>query len=122
MGPPGPVTGFPPPPLPYGAAILTVLSDRSGNVALLVGIAWMINFGSLSLVYYLAFLSGSVEIELVSFLLVLAAVTVSAQIPFSSWLPAAMAVHTPLPVLVHSSASVTASVYWLIHFSRSFGH
>jgi NADH:ubiquinone oxidoreductase subunit 5 (subunit L)/multisubunit Na+/H+ antiporter MnhA subunit len=32
--------------------------------------------------YYLEFLSGSVEIELISFLVVLAALTKSAQIPF----------------------------------------
>jgi NADH:ubiquinone oxidoreductase subunit 5 (subunit L)/multisubunit Na+/H+ antiporter MnhA subunit len=37
----------------------------------------------------LEFLSGSVEIELISFLFVLAAITKSAQIPFSSWLSAA---------------------------------
>nr|YP_009250630.1 NADH dehydrogenase subunit 5 [Heterotermes nr. tenuis COL.4PUERTO]AMX22959.1 NADH dehydrogenase subunit 5 [Heterotermes nr. tenuis COL.4PUERTO] len=106
----------------YGAGMLTVLSNRIGDVALLMVIAWMINFGSWSFVYYLDFLSGSVEMELISFLVVLAAMTKSAQIPFSSWLPAAMAAPTPVSALVHSSTLVTAGVYLLIRFSPSFGY
>ncbi|RWS06001.1 NADH dehydrogenase subunit 5 (mitochondrion)-like protein [Dinothrombium tinctorium] len=105
----------------YGAGMLTVLSNRIGDVALLMVIAWIINFGSWSFVYYLDFLSGSVEMELISFLVVLAAMTRSAQIPFSSWLPAAMAAPTPVSALVHSSTLVTAGVYLLIRFSPSFG-
>nr|YP_009250448.1 NADH dehydrogenase subunit 5 [Coptotermes frenchi]AMX22647.1 NADH dehydrogenase subunit 5 [Coptotermes frenchi] len=106
----------------YGAGMLTVLSNRIGDVALLMVIAWMLNFGSWSFIYYLDFLSGSVEMELISFLVVLAAMTSSAQIPFSSWLPAAMAAPTPVSALVHSSTLVTAGVYLLIRFSPSFGH
>ena len=30
----------------YGAGMLTVLSNRIGDVALLMAIAWIINFGS----------------------------------------------------------------------------
>nr|AQP29204.1 NADH dehydrogenase subunit 5 [Cyrilliotermes angulariceps] len=104
----------------YGAGMLTVLSNRIGDVALLMAIAWTINFGSWSFIYYLEFLSGSIEMELISFLVVLAAMTSSAQIPFSSWLPAAMAAPTPVSALVHSSTLVTAGVYLLIRFSPSF--
>nr|QXT44226.1 NADH dehydrogenase subunit 5 [Adaiphrotermes sp. CIVT232] len=106
----------------YGAGMLTVLSNRIGDVALLMVIAWMINFGSWSFIYYLDFLSGSFEMGLISFLVVLAAMTSSAQIPFSSWLPAAMAAPTPVSALVHSSTLVTAGVYLLIRFSPSFGY
>jgi len=107
----------------YGArTMLTVLSNRIGDVALLIVIAWIINFDSWSFIYYLEFLSGSVEMELISFLVVLAAMTMNAQIPFSSWLPAAMAAPTPVSALVHSSTLVTAGVYLLIRFSPSFSY
>nr|YP_009350189.1 NADH dehydrogenase subunit 5 [Agnathotermes crassinasus]AQP26532.1 NADH dehydrogenase subunit 5 [Agnathotermes crassinasus] len=106
----------------YGAGMLTVLSNRIGDVALLMSIAWMINFGSWNFIYYLEFLSNTFEMELISFLVVLAAMTSSAQIPFSSWLPAAMAAPTPVSALVHSSTLVTAGVYLLIRFSPSFSY
>ena len=53
---------------PYGSGIFTVLSNRIGDVALLVLITWIINFGVRSFIYYLEFLSVSVKIELISFL------------------------------------------------------
>nr|URX54234.1 NADH dehydrogenase subunit 5 [Neotermes sp. 6 AB-2022a] len=105
----------------YNAGMLTVLSNRVGDVALLMVIAWMVNFGSWNYIYYLDFLMGSFEMNLISLLVVLAAMTKSAQIPFSSWLPAAMAAPTPVSALVHSSTLVTAGVYLLIRFSPAFG-
>nr|QVM79173.1 NADH dehydrogenase subunit 5 [Spondylis buprestoides] len=104
----------------FNAGMLTALSNRIGDVALLMSIAWMLNFGSWSYIFYLEFMKEDKIMSLISYLVVLAALTKSAQIPFSSWLPAAMAAPTPVSSLVHSSTLVTAGVYLLIRFNFSF--
>nr|AMW02899.1 NADH dehydrogenase subunit 5 [Fruhstorferiola sp. DLG-2016] len=101
----------------YSAGMLTALSNRIGDVAILISIAWMLNFGGWNYIYYYDFISFSFEMKIITMLIVLAAMTKSAQIPFSSWLPAAMAAPTPVSALVHSSTLVTAGVYLLIRFS-----
>nr|AOY39442.1 NADH dehydrogenase subunit 5 [Derodontidae sp. BMNH 899913] len=101
----------------YNAGMITALSNRIGDVALLISIAWMLNYGSWNLIFYIFEYKSSDEMNLISMLLVLAAMTKSAQMPFSSWLPAAMAAPTPVSSLVHSSTLVTAGVYLMIRFN-----
>nr|YP_005255131.1 NADH dehydrogenase subunit 5 [Fergusonina taylori]ADY85998.1 NADH dehydrogenase subunit 5 [Fergusonina taylori] len=101
----------------YNAGMLTVLSNRVGDVALLMGIAWALNFGSFNVMSFFEVMHSNIEMFIIGWLLVIAAMTKSAQIPFSSWLPAAMAAPTPVSALVHSSTLVTAGVYLLIRFN-----
>nr|YP_010294904.1 NADH dehydrogenase subunit 5 [Oiceoptoma thoracicum]UMO90842.1 NADH dehydrogenase subunit 5 [Oiceoptoma thoracicum] len=103
----------------YNAGMLTALTNRIGDVALLMSIAWMLNYGSWNYIFYIECMKSDFSMELISYLVVLAAMTKSAQIPFSSWLPAAMAAPTPVSSLVHSSTLVTAGVYLLIRFSSA---
>nr|QUB07157.1 NADH dehydrogenase subunit 5 [Physosmaragdina sp. N56] len=106
----------------FNAGMLTALTNRIGDVALLMAIAWMFNFGSWSFFYYLEACSNDYAMMMISWLVMLAALTKSAQIPFSSWLPAAMAAPTPVSSLVHSSTLVTAGVYLLIRFNFCFSN
>nr|YP_009364882.1 NADH dehydrogenase subunit 5 [Aiolopus thalassinus]ARJ31493.1 NADH dehydrogenase subunit 5 [Aiolopus thalassinus] len=101
----------------YNAGMLTALSNRIGDVSILISISWMLNFGSWNYIYYYDFIIDSFEMKFITILIILASMTKSAQIPFSSWLPAAMAAPTPVSALVHSSTLVTAGVYLLIRFS-----
>nr|QGR23975.1 NADH dehydrogenase subunit 5 [Drosophila borborema]QGR24027.1 NADH dehydrogenase subunit 5 [Drosophila seriema] len=101
----------------YNAGMLTALSNRIGDVALLLAIAWMLNYGSWNYIFYLEIMQNEFEMMIIGSLVMLAAMTKSAQIPFSSWLPAAMAAPTPVSALVHSSTLVTAGVYLLIRFN-----
>nr|UJI65720.1 NADH dehydrogenase subunit 5 [Glossina brevipalpis] len=101
----------------YNAGMLTALSNRIGDVALLLSIAWMINYGGWNYIFYLDVMKNMIDMQLIMLLVMLAAMTKSAQIPFSSWLPAAMAAPTPVSALVHSSTLVTAGVYLLIRFN-----
>nr|YP_009230506.1 NADH dehydrogenase subunit 5 [Oedaleus infernalis]ALK03236.1 NADH dehydrogenase subunit 5 [Oedaleus infernalis] len=101
----------------YNAGMLTALSNRIGDVSILIAISWMLNFGSWNYIYYYCFINDSFEMKVITMLIIMAAMTSSAQIPFSSWLPAAMAAPTPVSALVHSSTLVTAGIYLLIRFN-----
>nr|APL97227.1 NADH dehydrogenase subunit 5 [Crypturopus tuberculatus] len=94
------------------AGMLTILSNRVGDVAILLSISLMFSAGSFD--FYL----GLDETEKgLALLIILAGASKSAQMPFSAWLPAAMAAPTPVSALVHSSTLVTAGVYMLIRFN-----
>nr|QHN56501.1 NADH dehydrogenase subunit 5 [Nysius plebeius] len=102
----------------YNAGMLTILTNRLGDVAILLGVGLMFSDGSWYFMYhnFYNYLLGSYLV----FMVVMASFTKSAQLPFSSWLPAAMAAPTPVSALVHSSTLVTAGVYLMIRFNCLF--
>lgn len=98
------------------AGILTALSNRIGDVAILLAISLLASRGGWNFYFYTELLSAREGARLLGGLVVLAAITKRAQIPFSAWLPAAIAAPTPVSALVHSSTLVTAGVYLLVRF------
>lgn len=101
----------------FNAGILTALTNRLGDVLILISIALARSIGSFNFMRYNYNFESSDWLVLSIFIAV-AACTKSAQIPFSAWLPAAMAAPTPVSALVHSSTLVTAGVYLLIRFYK----
>nr|ATI10814.1 NADH dehydrogenase subunit 5 [Megalophasma granulatum] len=101
----------------FNSGMITALSNRVGDSMLLMSIAWMFSYGGWNYFIYLDFFTINFDCQLIGWLIVIAAMTKSAQIPFSPWLPAAMAAPTPVSSLVHSSTLVTAGVYLLIRFN-----
>nr|AWN56390.1 NADH dehydrogenase subunit 5 [Selenophorus alternans]AWN56429.1 NADH dehydrogenase subunit 5 [Tetracha sp. DPP-2018] len=101
----------------YNAGMITALMNRVGDVMLLISITWMLNYGSWNFIFYMDFMKNDIYMAMIGLLVMVAGMTKSAQIPFSSWLPAAMAAPTPVSALVHSSTLVTAGVYLLIRFN-----
>lgn len=99
-------------PKSLAAGIVTALTNRIGDVMLLLAIAWTLNQGHWNILHMWLTDENTYQILAIT----VAAITKRAQIPFSSWLPAAMAAPTPVSALVHSSTLVTAGVFLLIRF------
>nr|BDQ43753.1 NADH dehydrogenase subunit 5 [Metaphire communissima] len=99
-------------PKSLAAGMITALTNRIGDVMLLLSIAWTLNQGHWNIIH----MWETSMFTWQSAAIMLAAMTKSAQMPFSSWLPAAMAAPTPVSALVHSSTLVTAGVFLLIRF------
>lgn len=102
------------------AGILTILINRVGDVAILLTISWIFNYGNWNF-YYLPLMYLNEQLLVIEILVILAAITKRAQVPFSAWLPAAIAAPTPVSSLVHSSTLVTAGVYLIIRFRELIG-
>ena len=103
-----------------GSGIITFISNRVGDGLLIVSIGLMVSMNSWNIFFVEGFIGPFV---LVLWCVVIGAITKRAQIPFSAWLPAAIAAPTPVSALVHSSTLVTAGVYLIIRFHEQvFGN
>nr|AOX15190.1 NADH dehydrogenase subunit 5 [Achatinella sowerbyana] len=94
----------------FKAGMLTLLSNRIGDIMIMWSFTFFCYLG-----YFNIFPLEKCHFTCL-LLLTIAAMTKSAQYPFSAWLPAAMAAPTPVSALVHSSTLVTAGVFLLIRF------
>lgn len=92
--------------------MITALRNRVGDVFLLLRIGWILRQGH----WKALFIWDTRFSRIIIIRIIIAAITKRAQIPFSSWLPAAIAAPTPVRALVHSSTLVTAGVFLLIRF------
>nr|YP_004934885.1 NADH dehydrogenase subunit 5 [Ovatella vulcani]AEQ93845.1 NADH dehydrogenase subunit 5 [Ovatella vulcani] len=95
------------------AGFQTLMANRVGDALIVAGSFLFLCLGQYSYVSVTSEMGGLV------LLLCVAATTKSAQYPFSSWLPAAMAAPTPVSALVHSSTLVTAGIYLVIRLSHN---
>nr|YP_009400289.1 NADH dehydrogenase subunit 5 [Baizongia pistaciae]ARW70335.1 NADH dehydrogenase subunit 5 [Baizongia pistaciae] len=103
----------------YSSGFITVFLNRIGDLFIIFSLIWMLNFGSWNFILFDYYKSLN-YLSLISLMVMLASLTKSAQIPFSSWLPLAMAAPTPVSSLVHSSTLVTAGIYLMIRFNEVF--
>nr|UPM56585.1 NADH dehydrogenase subunit 5 [Megalurothrips usitatus] len=97
----------------FCSGMITALTNRIGDVFILSCIALCFSMGSFNFINFLCL----EDLYFMGIFFVIASMTKSAQVPFSAWLPAAMAAPTPVSSLVHSSTLVTAGVYILIRYN-----
>ncbi|UBI09562.1 Na+/H+ antiporter subunit A [Corynebacterium coyleae] len=96
------------------AAMQALMVTTMGGLAMLVGIN-LLGFNAgiwrLSEVSQIADIEGTPAISAAIVLIMLGALTKSAQAPWHFWLPGAMAAPTPVSAYLHSAAMVKAGIY-----------
>nr|NP_702977.1 NADH dehydrogenase subunit 5 [Tyrannodoris europaea]AAL91064.1 NADH dehydrogenase subunit 5 [Tyrannodoris europaea] len=94
----------------------TLMINRLGDVIIVLSMYLFLSAGQFT---FFSMSDDMFYFSGVVLMLCVAALTKSAQFPFSSWLPAAMAAPTPVSALVHSSTLVTAGIFLIIRLSQA---
>lgn len=94
------------------SGLVTVFTNRVGDCFFIIRFIFILSNGWINM----DFISQGCSL-LFSLILGIGCITKRAQIPFSSWLPAAIAAPTPVSSLVHSSTLVTAGIYLIVRFN-----
>lgn len=103
------------------AALQAILVTGSGGLALLAGLVLIGEAaGTYSLSDVLADPPSGTTVTVGLVLVLLGAFTKSAQVPFSFWLPGAMAAPTPISAYLHSATMVKAGVFLIARFAPAF--
>jgi NADH-quinone oxidoreductase subunit L len=105
--------------------IKALVITQIGGVGLLVGVLMVYaNLGSYDFRTFIlqAHTLPSTTLSIIAFGFLIAAAAKSAQVPFHTWLPAAMEAPTPVSALIHAATMVNAGVYLLARFYPAFAH
>ncbi|MEO5805999.1 hydrogen gas-evolving membrane-bound hydrogenase subunit E [Devosia sp.] len=103
------------------AAIQALVVTNIGGLSLLLAVLVIQQLGGNWEISKLGALQGSALYPLVLALVLLAAFTKSAQVPFHFWLPNAMEAPTPVSAFLHSATMVQAGVYLLARLTPALG-
>ncbi len=100
------------------AAMQALLITSAGGLAMLLGFLILGHAaGTYRISALLADPPSGTPLTVGAVLVLAGAFTKSAQVPFHSWLPRAMAAPTPVSAYLHSAAMVKAGIYLLARFS-----
>ncbi|MGK2949183.1 MAG: hydrogen gas-evolving membrane-bound hydrogenase subunit E [Acidimicrobiales bacterium] len=103
------------------AALQAILITGVGGLAMLGGFVVIgLEAGTFSLSEVLAAPPSGTAVDVALVLVLIGACTKSAQAPFHSWLPGAMAAPTPVSAYLHSATMVKAGIYLVARFAPAF--